>query len=72
MNFPGQVIGGVVVFEGPSRPAEGAKVRVEELPESRQETPAWGEVFKGLAGSIEGPDDLAENHDHYIHATPKK
>jgi len=25
-----------------------------------------------LAGTVSGPIDMARNHDHYIHGTPKK
>jgi hypothetical protein len=40
---------------------------------AKQEPPSWGEVFKGLIGAVEGlPEDLAENHDHYIHGTSKR
>jgi hypothetical protein len=29
--------------------------------------------LKNVIGSVEGlPPDFAENHDHYIHGTPKK
>jgi hypothetical protein len=72
MRYSGHVKKGVVVFDGPARPPEGAAVRVEEAPATGQ-GPTWGEVFKGLIGSVDGlPEDMAENHDHYIHGTPKK
>jgi hypothetical protein len=32
---------------------------------------AWDEIAK-LAGCVEGPADWAEEHDHYIHGTPKR
>jgi hypothetical protein len=73
MSYSGQVKEGVVVFDGSARPPEGAKVEVVELPASKAEPPSWGEVFKGLVGTVEGlPEVMAENHDHYIHGAPKQ
>jgi hypothetical protein len=72
MNYTGQVKEGVVVFDGPARPAEGTTVRVEEMP-AAQQAPTWAEVFKGLIGAVDGlPEDMAENHDHYIHGASKR
>jgi len=72
MSFTGQVKDGVVVFDGPSRPPEGTAVRVVEVPPVASQSPTWGEVFKDLIGAVEGlPEDMAENHDHYIHGSPK-
>jgi hypothetical protein len=71
MAYKGHVQNGVVVFDGPGRPLEGAVVRVEEVPAAA--APNWGEVLKDLIGAAEGlPEDLAENHDHYIHGAPKQ
>jgi len=71
MVYVGHVRNRVVVFDGPQRPAEGATVRVEEVP--TEATQSWGEVFKDLIGVVEGlPRDMAENHDHYIHGVPKR
>ena len=71
MTYTGQVKKGVVVFDGPARPPEGAQVRIEEVA-GAESGPTWGEVFKGLIGTVEGlPPDMAENHDHYIHGSPK-
>lgn len=71
MTYIGRVKQGVVVFDGPTRPPEGAEVRIEEV--TAESGPTWGEVFKGVIGAAEGlPPDMAENHDHYIHGSPKK
>lgn len=32
---------------------------------------AWDEIAK-LAGSVEGPEDWAAEHDHYIHGCAKR
>lgn len=73
MSFTGHVRAGVVIFDGPTRPPEGAVVRVEEMPRASEQLPTWGEVFKDLIGSVDDlPEDMAENHDHYIHGSPKR
>ncbi len=72
MTYTGKVKDGVVVLDGPSRPPDGATVRVEEVSPTPDQ-PSWAEVFKDLIGAAEGlPEDLAENHDHYIHGAPKR
>jgi hypothetical protein len=53
-------------------PPLGTAMPLEELPAAAQ-SPTWGEVFGDLIGAVEGlPEDLAENHDHYIHGAPKR
>jgi hypothetical protein len=72
MTYIGTVRGGVVVLDGTAVPAEGTVVRVEEVSAS-DDRPAWTEVFKDLIGAAEGlPEDLAENHDHYLYGAPRK
>jgi hypothetical protein len=41
---------------------------------SAESKPGWfKEEFKEFIGVIkEGPSDLAENHDHYAHGTPRR
>lgn len=35
--------------------------------------PLWGQALLEVAGTAEGlPTDFAENHDHYLHGTPKR
>jgi hypothetical protein len=75
MEYSGEVRGGVVVFEK-GTPPEGAKVRVEVVAqESRvdsREDGIWSKLIE-VAGTVEGlPPDMAEQHDHYIHGTPKR
>ncbi len=72
MTYKGTVKGGVVVLEQGSTLSDGTVVRVEPI------SPAEGvqELRKALleiAGTVEGlPHDLADNHDHSIHGTPRK
>ena len=74
MTYKGKVKNGMVVLqEGVSLP-EDAEVNVELVgPSGPKQPPSWAEVFKDVIGSVDDmPPDMAENHDHYIHGTPKK
>lgn len=42
----------------------------EELPVRAEET-AW-EVLHRLAGSVAGPEDGSQEHDHYLYGTPRR
>jgi hypothetical protein len=76
-TLSGTVLNGVVVLDnGPNLP-EGTKVRVAPEPTSAKPE---GEEPKGTlafllkyAGTVSDlPADFAEQHDHYIHGTPKR
>ena len=72
MTYTGHIENGVVVFDGPSRPPDGTIVRIEEV-SNGEPAPTWAEVFRDFIGVIDDlPEDMAENHDHYIHGTPKR
>jgi hypothetical protein len=59
---------------------DGTKVTIEPSSPSQavsadtgSESPTLYEVFKDFIGQAEGlPSDLAAEHDHYIHGTPKR
>ena len=74
MIYKGKVRNGVVVLEGNTPLPENAEVNVELVGQSEPQQPrSWAEVFKDVIGSVDDmPPDMAENHDHYIHGTPKK
>jgi hypothetical protein len=36
-----------------------------------ESTTAW-EVLDGLTGTVEGPEDWAVEHDHYLYGSPKR
>jgi hypothetical protein len=38
---------------------------------TREDEDVW-DVLSRLAGTVEGPSDWAEEHDHYLRGTPKK
>jgi hypothetical protein len=84
MDYRGRIKNGVVEFEEPVPLPEGTEVnvgpadtlaedRVAVFPEIEGEIPTLYEQFKDIIGIANDlPEDMAENHDHYIHGTPKK
>jgi hypothetical protein len=71
MTFRGRVQNGVVVFDGPQKPLEGAAVEVAVLTNGAKES--LRDFLLEFAGTIEGlPSDMAAQHDHYIHGRPKR
>jgi hypothetical protein len=73
-TYMGEFRDGVVVFDGPA-PAlpPGTKVRIEPIPSDEPPTPTLAERLKPVIGSVTDlPSDMAEQHDHYLHGTPKR
>ena len=69
MSFQGHIENGVVVFDEPVLLPEGASVRVELVAAPVRKTLA--ERYKDIIGTVHDlPEDMAENHDHYLHGTP--
>ena len=61
MSYTGHVEKGVVVFDGPLKPPEGAAVLVQEMKKRRV-----GEGLARVAGKAKGfPPDMAERHEYY-------
>ena len=80
MTYKGRIKNGVVVFDEPVALPEGTEVIVR-LEEKKVEPPPAGdkprktlaERYKKIIGIISDlPPDFSEQHDHYIHGTPKK
>jgi len=70
MSFQGHVENGVVVFDVPLTVPNGTAVRVEVIAPTRK---TLAERFKNVIGAgVDLPVDLAKNHDHYLHGTPKQ
>ena len=68
MSFVSKVTNGTIVIPSGIKIPEGTPVRVEPLPEE-----TLAKRLRSVIGSVEGlPLDFAEQHDHYIHGTPKK
>jgi hypothetical protein len=76
-TYSGEVRNGSVVFDGGVPPLlEGARLRievVEAIGEGDEATPTLADRLRSVIGAAKGlPADLAEQHDHYIHGTPKQ
>jgi len=78
MTYRGRVKNGVVVLEAGVRLQEGMDVRVEPVEadkagESSAETEQLRTGLLSFSGVVkDGPSDLARNHDHYLHGTPRR
>ncbi len=72
-TYLGEVQNGVIVLEAgsPTLP-EGTKVRVQptEMKAALSDLSAQLRSLRGAADDL--PEDLAENHDHYLHGHPKR
>ena len=72
MSFEGRVENGVIVLDIPSQLANGTRVEVIVRENSAGQTTLRDRLLK-LAGTVDDlPADMAQQHDHYIHGTPKK
>ncbi len=72
MTYRGTVLKGTVILPPEVKLADGTQVRVEPLEEASALEPV-GKKLLALAGILKDlPADFAENHDHYIHGTPKR
>jgi hypothetical protein len=70
MSYRGHVRNGAIVLDEAAALQEGAEVRVEVI-EAGEKTLA--ERFAPFVGCLDDlPEDLAAQHDHYIHGTPKR
>jgi hypothetical protein len=70
MTYQGHVHNGAVVFDESVALPEGMKVQIEPVVERKK---TLAERFGDVIGCISDlPSNMAENHDHYIHGTPKR
>ncbi len=73
MVFAGLIQNGAVVLSTPVALPDGTEVRVESLPLPSEPERATMLDLLEFAGIVtDWPDDMAENHDHYIHGAPKR
>src|SRR5438105_4918193 len=71
MTYRGRVTNGQITLDQSAQLPEGAEVNVEVLEDAEAKSSIWDKL-RGIAGTVEGPEDWARNHDHYIHGTPKR
>ena len=79
MTVEGHIENGQIVLDHETPLPEGRKVRVEVLESEGPRSSSGGELptlyerYKEIIGKAKDlPSDFAENHDHYIHGTPKR
>lgn len=75
MTYRGHIKNGQITFDEPVELPEGGVVNVELINhglETTERHPTIWDKLLELAGTVEGPEDWARNHDHYIHGTPKR
>ena len=79
MLLEGIVHDGAILLDGPATLPEGARVEIEVKTVTAQVRPAsnhkptLSERLLKHAGTVPDlPSDMAEQHDHYIHGTPKR
>lgn len=76
MVFQGHIENGVAVFDEPTKLPDGMKVRIVPIaavPVAEGGRKTLAERFKNLIGAVDDlPEDMAENHDHYLYGTPKQ
>jgi len=71
MTYRGYIKNGLVVFDQQVPLPEGTQVSVEPVRPRPPTTLA--ERFRDVIGIVSDlPADMASNHDHYIHGTPKE
>lgn len=69
MVIEGRIENGVVVFDQPVSLPNGTPVRVEIVPAGK----TLAERYKNVIGAgVDLPEDMAKQHDHYLHGTPKQ
>ena len=72
MSFEATIRNGAVVFDAPVTLPDGTRVDVVVKPPTENPEPTLLGLLK-LAGTAKNlPPDFAEEHDHYIHGTPRR
>ena len=73
MEFEGTVKNGVIIMDNVQQFPEGARVIVRLEEQGAQIKLTLAEKLLKHAGTVTDlPPDFAEQHDHYIHGTPKR
>lgn len=70
MTYRGHVKNGEIKLDEPVQLPEGTEVQV--VVQSGEDQSTIWDKLRGMAGTAEGPEDWARNHDHYLHGTPKR
>jgi hypothetical protein len=70
----GELKNGVVVFGDGTPPlSKGSRLKIEVVEAARPLARTLAERLASVVGRADGlPDDLAAQHDHYLHGQPKR
>jgi hypothetical protein len=72
MTVQGKIVNGSIVLDQSLSLPEGTRVEVVVTPLAKAASPL-GEMLLRHAGKATGlPEDMAAQHDHYLHGTPKR
>ena len=72
MTLQGTLNNGMIVLDQPAPWPKGTRVEVVVQP-TLEKKPTLSERLLKHAGTVPDlPPDMAEQHDHYIHGTPKR
>ncbi len=72
ISFEVTIQNGVVVFDEQQQLPDGTRVEVI-VQNASVKQPTLRDRLTKLAGTVDDlPTDMARNHDHHIHGTPKK
>lgn len=72
MTFQGTVVNGMIVLDVPQPLPEGTRVDVT-IQTALPAASSLGAALLKHAGKAQGlPEDMAAQHDHYLHGTPKR
>lgn len=72
MEMMGTVQNGIIILENAAPLTEGTRVRVT-VEATKEDGRALRDMLLKYAGTAQGlPSDMAEQHDHYAHGTPKR
>ena len=72
MSYLGEVKNGVIVLEGATSLAEGTRVRIEPIEQVPSPSPLVEQLLDWAGKGKDLPEDLAQNHDHYLHGQPRR
>ena len=72
MTLHGTLNNGIIVLDQPAPWPEGTRVEIAVKP-AEEKKPTLSERLLTHAGTVTDlPPDMAEQHNHYIHGTPKR
>jgi hypothetical protein len=72
MALEGTVTNGTIILDVPRCLPEGARVEVVLKPAEEQPKSLRQILLESAGCMVDLPADLAAQHDHYIHGTPKR